>query len=222
MVFDPACPAIRKYKPILAVKIFTGFGRILHDVPQSVTIVDMHTRKTVFQFEFSGGWQSHKSTARFRTPELIFAEVPLPQSEIGRIHRQTYPLLAFAQSLFLGYRFGDVHTRSDIAREVFLGVVTRHALIGNPAVFAIVTAQPVLHHERLPGVKGFGVSLKASLQIVRMHAFRPAVSHFLFQRAAGKLEPGLVEEDAELVHTRHPNKDRGSIGNNAKTRFTLT
>src|SRR5438552_1654995 len=84
-----------------------------------------------------------------------------------------------------------------------------------------MTSQPVSHDERLPGVKRFSVGFEAALKIVRMHALGPAISHFLLNRAAGKLEPGLVEESAEFVQARHPDKDGRRVSYHAETLFAL-
>jgi hypothetical protein len=54
-----------------------------------------------------------------------------------------------------------------------------------------------------------------------MHAFRPAVSHFLVEGAARKVEPGLIEKVAELVRSRHPDEDRRRIGDGAETGLAL-
>jgi hypothetical protein len=62
-----------------------------------------------------------------------------------------------------------------------------HALIRNPAILAIVSPKPVFHNKWLPGIECFGVNLEALLQIVRVHAFSPAVSKLLFDAAASKL-----------------------------------
>ena len=202
--------------------ILTSPGRVLQRLPDSIAIIGMHRRKAVFQLDLSGSRQSQENTACFRAPELIFADVPLPQSEFGRGHRQTHPFLAFAQSLFLVYRFGDVHTRSNVTSKNFFGVVTRHAVILEPAIFAIVTSEAVLHNKRRACVEGRGVSLKASLQIIWMHTFGPAISHFLLHRATGKLEPRFVEEITKFVHARHPDEHGRSVGDRAKTLFTLT
>ena len=84
-----------------------------------------------------------------------------------------------------------------------------------------MTPQPVLHDVRLPGIEGLRVNLEAARQIVRMHAFDPAISHFLLQAAAGKLEPGFVEKSAELVQARHPDQHRRGVGHGTKTSLTL-
>src|SRR6266516_5010745 len=117
----------------------------------------------------------------FRKANFIAPNVPSPHDKSSRIRRETHPLLAIPQSLLLVYQFSDVHARTDVASEVLLRVIARHTAIRNPAILAVVTPQPVLHDERLPGIEGLRVNLEAARQIVRMHAFDPAISHFLFQ-----------------------------------------
>src|SRR5207247_3730635 len=148
--------------------------------------------------------EAKKSAIFIRKANFIAPDVPSPHDKASRIRRETHSLLAFPQSLLLVYQFSDVHARTDVASEVFLSVIARHTAIRNPAIFAVVTSQPVLHHEWFPSFKRFDVGFEAALEIVRMHAVGPAISHFLFHRATGKLEPRLVEKSAELVQARHP------------------
>src|SRR5439155_25042589 len=54
-----------------------------------------------------------------------------------------------------------------------------------------------------------------------MHAFGPAVSHFLLYRATGKFQPWFVEEGAELVQARHPDQHRRGVGHGTKTNLAL-
>src|SRR5438128_627868 len=73
----------------------------------------------------------------------------------------------------------------------------------------------------LPGIKCLGVNLETPLEIVRMHAFGPAISHFLFYRATSKFQPWFVEEGAELVQARHPDQHRRRVGHGTKTNLAL-
>src|SRR5206468_5824997 len=72
-----------------------------------------------------------------------------------------------------------------------------------------------------PSFKRFDVGFEAALEIVRMHAVGPAISHFLFHRATGKLEPRLVEKSAELVQARHPDQDGRRVSYDSETFFAL-
>src|SRR6266853_6139012 len=164
---------------------------------------------------FSRG-EAKKSAIFIRKANFIAPNVPSPHDKSGRIRCETHPLLAFPQSLLLVYQFSDVHARTDVASEIFLSVIARHTAIRNPAIFAVVTSKPVLHDERFPGIKRFDVGFEAALEIVRMHAVGPAISHFLFHRATGKLEPRLVEKSAEFVQARHPDKTGGRFSTQAE------
>ena len=50
-----------------------------------------------------------------------------------------------------------------------------------------------------------------------MHAVGPPISHLLFHTAACKLQPAFVEKSAQFVHTRHPDKNWGGVGNYSET-----
>jgi hypothetical protein len=78
-----------------------------------------------------------------------------------------------------------------------------------------------LHHKRFARIECLCVNLETPLQVVRVYAFGPAVSHFLLQTTARKLQPRFVEEIAEFVHTRHPDKDRRRIRHDPKTRLAF-
>src|SRR6266536_6517791 len=96
-----------------------------------------------------------------------------------------------------------------------------HALIRKPAILAIVAPEPVLHNEWLPCIECLGVNLEALLQIVRVHAFSPAVSKLLFHAASRKLQPRLVKERAKLVQASHPDENGRSIRDELETRFAF-
>src|SRR6059058_6689099 len=97
----------------------------------------------------------------------------------------------------------------------------RHTLVRNPAIFAIVTSPSILHDKRFARIKCLRVNLETSLQIVRVHTLSPTISHFLLHCATGKLKPALVEESAEFVQARHPDKDGRRVGYHAETLFAL-
>src|SRR5205823_13163453 len=97
----------------------------------------------------------------------------------------------------------------------------RHTLVRNPAIFAIVTSPSILHDKRLARIKCLRVNLETSLQIVRVHTLSPTISHFLIHCATGKLKPALVEESAEFVQARHPDKDGRGVGYHGEALFAL-
>src|SRR5581483_6391646 len=65
--------------------------------------------------------------------------------------------------------------------------------------------------ERLARDERVHVDVHAVLEILGVHAFRPAVPVFLLDRAAGEREPRLIEEVAERVSARHPQQDRRAV-----------
>src|SRR6266480_498474 len=165
--------------------------------------------------------EAKKSAIFIRKANFIAPNVPSPHDKSSRIRRETHPLLAFPQSLLLVYQFSDVHARTDVASEVFLSVIARHTAIRNPAIFAVVASQAILHDERLPRLECLRVNLETPLQIVRVHAFDPAISHFLLQAASGKVEPRFVKESAEFVQARHPDKDGRRVSYDSETFFAF-
>src|SRR5262245_47616729 len=116
----------------------------------------------------------------------------------------------------------DVSGGADIADEIAIRRMARHALLQNPMIAAVVPAQPVFDLEPLPGIECGLISLVAVLCILRMHALQPASPGFLFQRAPGELEPALVEEFAMLVAVRNPEQHRNGVGHAAKSILTLS
>src|SRR5438552_12891530 len=128
--------------------------------------------------------EAKKSAIFIRKGNFIAPNVPSPHDKSSRIRRETHPLLTFSQSLLLVYQFRDVHARSNVAGEVFLSVVARHTVIRNPAIFAIVTSQPVLNDERLPGIKCLGVNLETPLEIdrksTRLNSSHQIISYAVF------------------------------------------
>src|SRR6266481_352050 len=106
--FHPTYTAVRKYEAILGSIILTALDRVLERLLDSITIIDMHKGNKVLGCDFSGCRQPEKSTAHIGGPHLISIQVPVPHPEVGRIGRQTHPLLAFAQSLLLIDQLSDV------------------------------------------------------------------------------------------------------------------
>src|SRR5262249_26361029 len=137
--------------------------------------------------------------------------------EVSRVRCETHALLRFSQRLLFSHQFSDVHARSNIAGEISVRVISRNAVIGDPAVFAVVTPQPVLHGKRFARVERFRVSLHTLLQVIRMHVLSPAVSDLLLHGAASEIQPWLIEESAKLVDAGHPDKNGRSICNDSET-----
>ena len=108
--------------------------------------------------------------------------------------------------------FVDVDARANVAEEAAIAAVAWRTLIEYPAILAIMPAQAVFHPEGFPGVEGAEVNVETARQVIRVDAFRPAVAGFLLQRAAGKVQPDLVEEVAAFIQPRHPDQHGGGIG----------
>ena len=105
-----------------------------------------------------------------------------------------------AEALRFGLRpqpVRDVDARADVAGEAALRIVAWHAVVRDPAILAVVTAKPILQHERPAGVKRLDVAREAPLEVAGMHTLGPAVAHLLLRRPPGEVQPGFVEERAE-------------------------
>jgi hypothetical protein len=70
----------------------------------------------------------------------------------------------------------NVDTAADETRERSKVVCKGNASIEDPAIHAVVAAQPVLHLERFAAVKMIEVMRNAAFEIVPMHALGPAVA----------------------------------------------
>ncbi len=82
----------------------------------------------------------------------------------------------------------------------------RAALVRDPAIAPVVVTQAILHMAALALVEGVAIRFDAPLEIVRVDPLRPALALFLLQRAAAKLEPGLVEVADRSVGTGGPDQ----------------
>src|SRR5262245_14433275 len=129
----------------------------------------------------------------------------------GLLPRQ---LLALARFSLLA--LGDVYARADVAEKAAAGRVSRDAMIQYPAVLAVMTPQTVLHLKRLPRIAGRVKGFQATVVILRVNTFRPAVAQLLFHSASGEFEPRFVEESAEFVRPGHPDHDRSRVRQNTE------
>src|SRR5262249_47994790 len=57
----------------------------------------------------------------------------------------------------------------------------------------------------------------ASLQVLRVDSFRPAIAQFLLSGSSSEIQPGLIEICAELVGSRHPNQHRRCVCDQSET-----
>jgi hypothetical protein len=120
-------------------------------------------------------------------------------------------LLAGAQGRLRLLGLVDVDARADVPGEVPGPVEHGLAVVDEPAVDAVVAAEPVLHREWLAAVEAADVHVEATLEVVGVDPFRPPVAHLLLHRAPREREPGLVEPVAKLVGARHPDEDRRAV-----------
>src|SRR5206468_5857222 len=64
------------------------------------------------------------------------------------------------------------------------------------------------HLERLPTVEVLEVVRDAAVEIVGVDTLGPTVAHFLLERTAGEVEPGVIEVVALAVDAGAPHHDR--------------
>ena len=102
-----------------------------------------------------------------------------------------------------------------------VGLETRHAMIHNPAILTVESAQAVFHREWPPRVEITGIDFKAAVEVIPMDTFCPPIANFLLQPATGEVEPALVEKGTALVRGRHPDHHGCGVGHSAKARLTL-
>src|SRR6185503_13072104 len=101
--------------------------------------------------------------------------------------------------LALGERFpgaapiGDVDRRSDVSRENPGRREARMRGVENPAVLAVVAAEPVLHVEGFEVPAGRGLAGTDGLAVLGMHAFEPAQADLGLERPASVVQPRLAE-----------------------------
>jgi hypothetical protein len=97
-------------------------------------------------------WQSEDPKHLIRPMDRVAFKMPFPTSNLCEAlsldqSPLTGPKLILRQ-LLLGY----VNARTDISSEL-ISSVERYAIIQDPAIFTVGTAQPVFHPEAAAGVK---------------------------------------------------------------------
>src|SRR5262249_38683917 len=97
--------------------------------------------------------------------------------------------------------------------------VSWHSGVIDPAMCAVVTAEPVLHPELLPGVEVAHVNFEATIKILSMNAFRPPISELLRHAATSKGQPRPIKPYTELVLSGHPDHDRRRVHDLAEPRI---
>src|SRR5271157_1335547 len=116
---------------------------------------------------------------------------------------------------------GDVNTRADVPGESAIWGEPWNPVLQNPAIFAVVPPQPVLHCKGGASVQCRDIGLPASLQVIGVDALGPARAHLLLDGPSSEVEPLLVEIIAELICVGAPDQDRGGISQSVKPLLTL-
>ena len=122
--------------------------------------------------------------------------------------RQAQLAAVFRHAVFERLALRDVQAGADVAQEHAVIAVARDPGIENPAINAVMTAQPVVEAERCVGTEAGFIDAQAALEVVGVHALGPARSHFLAQRATAKREPGIAEPFRLPLGAGHPDQDR--------------
>ncbi len=102
----------------------------------------------------------------------------------------------------------DVDAAPNEASKLSALISEGNAPIEYPAIVAVTIAQAVLHFEWFAPAKVFQIVTQATIKVVPVNAFRPAIAKLLLEHAARKREPGLVEVVAPCVSTGAPNHHR--------------
>ena len=89
--------------------------------------------------------------------------------------------------------------------------------IGDPPIFAIVSAKPVVHSKITAGVKVADVNLQTPVDIALMNALRPTIADLLRHAATCECQPRLVKPNAALVFAGNPNHYGRGIQHFTKT-----
>ncbi len=95
--------------------------------------------------------------------------------------------------LFGQLPFGDVGRRANVTDKRPAHVVSRHTHCHHPAIFAVVTAKPMLHLKRLALLESVLVHIAASLHLVYVERLYPSMSQRRIQPPSGVIEPRLIE-----------------------------
>src|SRR5215472_1682983 len=116
---------------------------------------------------------------------------------------------------------GDVTRRTDVAAKGTIGVESRYAIIENPAIFSIMSAEAILHLKKLAPIERLLISLQATLEVLSVDPFRPAISKLLVNGASGEHQPGLIEISTQLVGAGHPDHHRNRGGDQSEAFLTF-
>src|SRR5438067_11991131 len=92
--------------------------------------------------------------------------------------------------------------------------MTRHPLVRNPTILAIISSEPVLHDKPFARIECFRVNLETPLQIVGVHALSPSFPiSFSRPRPVNSIQ-GLLTKVQRLFKPSNPvRKGRGAATN---------
>ncbi len=123
-------------------------------------------------------------------------------AHLVREHRQELPLAALGQAQRLGplgksllehLALVDLDRAADEAGRGTLGVAQDNAVVDEPAVLAIVAAQPQVESERALRLEAGGADAEAALQVLGVDEAGPAVAPQLADGSAGESAPRRAE-----------------------------
>ena len=110
---------------------------------------------------------------------------------------------------------GNVCARAYVPGKRVVRVESRYADIRKPAIFSIMSPEPILHLEGLPPIERLSVGLHTPAEVFRVHTFCATVPQLGLKWPTGELQPRLIEVGARLVGTAHPDTSTGAVGDEA-------
>lgn len=149
-------------------------------------------------------------------PAAIGLPNPLALHTNGQYPSKTrqFPIPGLIQGPLCFDAVCNINATTDIAEELVAFAEEGGAPVEYPAVFPIVTLQPVFHFKWFAVLKRFTVRGKAVLEIFRMDTLSPLISVLLVHTASSKLEPSVVEVVTLRGCVGPPDLDRGLFHQN--------
>ncbi len=136
-------------------------------------------------------------------------------------HAQALQFLSFhglhAGALEIGY----IDVGADVACKGAAEGEARNSAAQHPAVVPVRPAQPVFDVEVAAGIKCRTIAGVATVQVIGVDTFGPAIAQFLFQGPAREDQPRLIEKRAELVGRGNPHHDRRRVSQIPEEFFTF-
>src|SRR5262249_48853751 len=143
---------------------------------------------------------------------------PIPANEVClALHHFPVKLLAPLQSFLRLLALRMVNDRTDITQKLAVGTMPGTTPVQHPSVGPVMPPQAIFHFKWNSFIKGGKINVEAMTEIVRMNAFAPAISHFLFQSPAGKFQPAAIAVRAKFFGVCHPNHNWRGVSHFAKT-----